>query len=196
VLAPGDLSAAEGRASVAAACGERLEAVVAAHGVPGQGAFEAFPLDRMRQVMRVNAATIPLLFGDLLPSLERVGGSFVAVASQAALRGEPAGSIYAASKWAVRGWVEGIAPAMRARGVNVRTLCPGRTESRLLEQAQRDSAAAEGVSYETFVRDRLAEIPLGRFAKPEEMATAALYLCDPDPGRPTVLAVTGGEVRY
>ncbi len=192
----GDLTSQDGIAQVVEACGDRLDGAVVAHGVAGAGAFEGLDEDTMRLVMRVNAASIPRLFTALLDLLAAARGSFVAIASQAALRGEPANSIYAASKWAVRGWVEGIAPAMAERGVNVRALCPGRTESPLLDTAQRDSAAAMGVSYESFVRDRLAEIPVGRFAKPEEMATVALYLADPDPRRPTVLAATGGEVTY
>lgn len=194
--AVGDLTSEAGIAQVVAACGGRLDAVVAAHGVAGAGAFEGLDEDTMRLVMRVNSASIPPLFMALLDLLVAARGSFVAIASQAALRGEPANSIYAASKWAVRGWVEGIAPAMAERGVNVRALCPGRTESPLLDTAQRDSAVAMGVSYESFVSDRLAEIPVGRFAKPEEMATVALYLADADPQRPTVLAATGGEVSF
>jgi NAD(P)-dependent dehydrogenase (short-subunit alcohol dehydrogenase family) len=194
--AVGDLTSQDGIAHVVEACGDRLDAAVVAHGVAGAGAFEGLDEDTMRFVMRVNAASIPPLFSALLDLLVAARGAFVAIASQAALRGEPANSIYAASKWAVRGWVEGIAPAMAERGVNVRALCPGRTESPLLDTAQRDSAAAMGVSYESFVRDRLAEIPVGRFAKPEEMATVALYLADPDPRRPTVLAATGGEVTF
>jgi len=194
--AVGDLTTQDGIADVVAACGDRLDAVVAAHGVAGAGAFEELDDDTMWRAMRVNSASIPPLFMALLDLLVAARGSFVAIASQAALRGEPANSIYAASKWAVRGWVEGIAPAMAERGVNVRALCPGRTESPLLETTQREVAAAMGISYDSFLRDRFAEIPVGRFAKPEEMATVALYLADADPRRPTVLAATGGEVTF
>jgi NAD(P)-dependent dehydrogenase (short-subunit alcohol dehydrogenase family) len=175
---------------------EPLGAVIAAHGVPGAGGLASMSRERLRLILEVNAGTIPALLAATLPSLRADGGTFVAVASQAALRGEPDNAVYCASKWSVRAWVQGIAPHLRRDGVFVRVLCPGRTEGPLLERALEGFAAEVGKTVPEYVAGILALIPLGRYATTEETAAAAVYLADPSPARPTVLATSGGEVPW
>ena len=179
-----------------AAAAAPLDAVIAAHGIPGAGALAEMAPERLRLILEVNAGTIPALLAATLDALRPGGGAFVIVASQAALRGERDNAVYCASKWSVRAWAEAIAPDLREEGVFVRALCPGRTEGPLLEQALVGFAAGAGITVDEYVASVLALVPLGRYATTEESAAAAVYLADPAPGRPTVLATSGGEVPW
>lgn len=170
-----------------------LTAVVAAHGVAGSSALEDCSPEFVDRVLAVNATTIPLLFATTRPQLERTGGAFIAVASQAALTGEAGNIAYCAAKFAVLGWVQAM--AARLSGVSVHALCPGATNSDLLIAAQKRFAAAEGATPEEYYAERARQIAIGRYGEPREIAAAAAYLTTRG-RRPIVLAVTGGDVMY
>jgi NAD(P)-dependent dehydrogenase (short-subunit alcohol dehydrogenase family) len=177
--------------------GVDLAAVLGAHGIPGAGALEALSRDRIRAILTINGVTIPDLFAVTRGALARGdGGAFVAISSQAALRGEPDNAVYCAAKRAVTAWVEGVAPLAAAEGIHVRALCPGRTEGPLLVDATEQIARDKGLTFDTYVASVMALIPLGRYARTDETAAAAVYLMDPRPGRPTILASSGGEVPF
>lgn len=171
-------------------------AVIAAHGtLRGSGPLADLQPELIRELMDINFGVIPNLFEVTKDALRASSGVFIVVASQAALRGEPAHSTYCASKWAVRAWAEAADRAARGDGVRVRAICPGRIESPLLDRALDMFASAEGVSradYEERVRDL---IPAGRFGQPEEIAAAVRYLSNAT-ARPTVIAVNGAEVPW
>ncbi|MDQ6752942.1 MAG: SDR family oxidoreductase, partial [Actinomycetota bacterium] len=109
----------------------------------------------------------------------------------AALIGEAENAAYCAAKFAVNGWVE--EQAQRTSTLSVHALCPGATNSALLIAAQQKFAAAEGVSAQEYYDQRAAQIAVGRYGEPEEIAAAAAFLAAPGP-RPTIMAVTGGDV--
>lgn len=193
----GDLRAPAGRAALAAALeAGPLEGVVAAHGVPGSVPLAQLDEAVVRRILTVNAATIPVLYALAEARLADARGAFVAIASQAGLRGEPGNAAYCASKFAVVGWARAIAPAALARGIRVRALCPGRTESPLLTAGHTGFAERLGISLEAFESHQRTLIPAGRFGRPEELARAARLLLDARGAGPVVLAVTGGEVPW
>lgn len=170
-----------------------LTAVVAAHGVAGSSTLPDCTPEFVDRVLAVNASTVPLLFDTVRTHLERTGGAFIAVASQAALTGEAGNIAYCAAKFAVLGWVREM--ASRSTGVTVHALCPGATNSDLLIAAQKRFAAAEGVTSEEYYAQRARQIAIGRYGEPHEIAAAAEYLATRG-RRPVVLAVTGGDVMY
>jgi NAD(P)-dependent dehydrogenase (short-subunit alcohol dehydrogenase family) len=98
------------------------------------------------------------------------GGSIiVATASLAGLTGMPGDPAYTATKHAVVGWVRSAAPVLAARGIRLNALCPGFTETPIVD--------AE-------LRGRL-DIPL---MEPAFVAEAALrVLEDPETGRAWVV---------
>lgn len=67
------------------------------------------------------------------------GGSIVATASLAGLTGMPGDPAYTATKHAVVGWVRAAAPALAARGIRLNALCPGFTDTPLVEAELRDA---------------------------------------------------------
>jgi NAD(P)-dependent dehydrogenase (short-subunit alcohol dehydrogenase family) len=101
--------------------------------------------------------------------LERGGGSVINVASFVALVGAATSQIsYTASKGAVLSLTRELGVQFARQGVRVNALCPGPVETPLLLRIFGDDPAA----YER----RRVHLPLGRLAKPREIANAALFL--------------------
>ena len=98
------------------------------------------------------------------------GGRIVNVSSRGAFRGEPNHPAYGASKAGLIAFGQSLARALGGRRISVTAVAPGFVET--------DMAAAE-LAGESGLRRR-AESPLGRVAKPEEIAAAVLYLASPE----------------
>lgn len=102
---------------------------------------------------------------------EQGEGSIVNVASLAAIRGFPQQAAYATSKAAVLHFTKTVAAEGGPRGVRANAVCPGFTETQMLEQflmMQDDPEAA---------REQMREdYPLGRLGEAEEIAECITFL--------------------
>lgn len=126
--------------------------------------------DAWDRVLAVNAKGVFLCCKYGIPYLlERGGGSVINVASFVALMGAATSQIsYTASKGAVLSLTRELAVEFARGGVRVNALCPGPVETPLLLRIWgQDPAAA---------KRRLVHLPMGRLAKPREIANAALFL--------------------
>jgi NAD(P)-dependent dehydrogenase (short-subunit alcohol dehydrogenase family) len=118
-------------ASILAQTGNTLDAVVHNAGVAIAGAHEDLPDAEIRRVMETNFFGVLALTRALLPTFRtHKSGRIVLVSSQSAFAGQPANSIYCASKWALEGWAESIAYELDGFGIDVILIEPGpyRTE--------------------------------------------------------------------
>ena len=105
--------------------------------------------------------------------LERGGGSVINVASFVAVLGAATSQIsYTASKGGVLALSRELAVQFARRGVRVNALCPGPVETPLLLRIFGDDPGA----YER----RRVHLPMGRLAKPREIANGALFLASDD----------------
>jgi 3-oxoacyl-[acyl-carrier protein] reductase len=98
------------------------------------------------------------------------GGRIVFVASRGAFRGEPNHPAYGASKAGAIALAQSLARALGPEGIAVTAVAPGFVETDMAA----DALAGEGGER------RRAESPLGRVAKPEEVAAAVRYLASPE----------------
>lgn len=144
--------------------------------VNNAGVFEAAPLDldhdewvgAWERTMRINlTASAELCRLAVLHFREQGGGRIVNVASRAAYRGDsPAHWHYAASKAGMVGMTKSIARGYAAQNILAFAVCPGFTMTGMAE----DYLASRGGD------KLLADIPLGRVASAEEVASAVRYL--------------------
>lgn len=104
-----------------------------------------------------------------IPALLRAGGgSIINMASFVALMGSAVSQIaYTASKGGVLALTREIAVEFARRNIRANALCPGPVETPLLASLLADPERRQR---------RLVHIPMGRFARPEEIAQAALFL--------------------
>jgi hypothetical protein len=113
------------------------------------------------------------------------GASVILTGSTASIVAMPAFSVYGASKAALRSFARHWTLDLKERRIRVNVLSPGPTVTPgLLDLAGDDRAAQQGML------DRMAsELPLGRVADPDEIASAALFLASDDSS-----FVTGAEL--
>jgi NAD(P)-dependent dehydrogenase (short-subunit alcohol dehydrogenase family) len=104
-----------------------------------------------------------------IPALQRAGGgSIINTASFVAILGAAVPQIaYTASKGGVLAMTREIAVEFARQNIRANALCPGPVETPLLAELLADPARRQR---------RLVHIPMGRFARAEEMANAALFL--------------------
>lgn len=125
-------------------------------------------------------------------ALLRDGGSIILNASVAHIRGDAAFSAYAASKAAVRAFARGWTTDLAKRGIRVNAISPGPIETPALEKV---GLTAEQI--EQAVAHFASQVPLGRRGKPEEIASAVVFLASDESSFVTGvdLAVDGGMAQ-
>jgi len=122
----------------------------------------------------INARGLYFTVQKAIPLL-RKGGSVVLVSSTLHLKGFPEHGTYAATKAAVRSFARTWAMELKDRGIRVNTLSPGAIDTPIIDGQFRTKEEADGA------RSFFASItPLGRVGRPEEMASAILFLASDD----------------
>ena len=185
-----------------------VQAARAAHGpidilVANAGAAESAPIGRLdlahwQRMLGVNLTGAFLSVKAALPDLTRKGaggGRIVLMASTAGLKGYPYAAAYCAAKHGVVGLARALAVELAAAGVTVNAVCPGFTETPLLEASLANIAAKTGRSRGEAQAELKRLNPQGRFVKPEEVADTVLWLCTPAAQAVTgqAISVSGGE---
>ena len=127
---------------------------------------------------------------------KRGSGRIVNVASTAGLLGYAYVSAYCAAKHGVIGLTRAAALEAAKSGVTVNAVCPGYTETEIVQDAVANIVAKTGKSESEARAALVARNPQGRMVQPEEVANAVLWLCLPGSGSITgqAIAVAGGEV--
>ncbi|MEA2380116.1 MAG: hypothetical protein QOH72_87 [Solirubrobacteraceae bacterium] len=127
-------------------------------------------LEAWQRVQDVNLRSVFLCCKHGIPHLlEGGGGSVINTASFVAVMGAATSQIsYSASKGAVLSLSRELGVQFARSGVRVNALCPGPVDTPLLRELfAKDPVAAAR---------RLVHVPMGRFARAEEIASAALFL--------------------
>jgi NAD(P)-dependent dehydrogenase (short-subunit alcohol dehydrogenase family) len=132
---------------------------------------ESTSAEQWQRVMAVNLFA-PFLLCRYLGAqmLDFRRGSIVNVASIAGLAAVSHRSAYNASKHGLVGLTETLAAEWGGRGVRVNAVCPGWIKTEM------DSADQGSGAYSD--RDIVERVPLGRFARPEDVAEAIAFLLD------------------
>jgi short-subunit dehydrogenase len=103
-----------------------VDVLVANAATPGSGRIESFTLEEIDRAIDVNLRA-PMILARLMCEgmAERGGGHIVFLSSLSGKAGTVRTSIYAATKFGLRGFAQGLRADLRPRGVGVSTIFPG-----------------------------------------------------------------------
>jgi NAD(P)-dependent dehydrogenase (short-subunit alcohol dehydrogenase family) len=151
----------------------RVDVLVNNAGVSLISPAEETALEDWQRVLQVNLTGPFLMCREFGREMLRQGsGSIVNVSSVAGLLGVADRAAYNASKHGLVGLTRTLAAEWGGRGVRVNAVCPGwvKTEMDVEDQA--------GGGYTD--EDIEGRVPMGRFAKPEDVARVTAFLADPE----------------
>lgn len=124
-------------------------------------------LDKWQQTLAVNLVSPAALCHAAANIMaEQGGGRIINVGSRGAFRGEPDCPAYGASKAGLHAMSQSLALALAPRGILVYAVAPGWVETDMARDFL-DSEAGAGIK---------AQSPLGRVARPEEIAETVCFL--------------------
>jgi NAD(P)-dependent dehydrogenase (short-subunit alcohol dehydrogenase family) len=166
------------------------------------GAAESTPFhlvdaESWRRMMSVNLDALFVVTQATLPDLRAApGGRIVTIASTAGVKGYPYTVAYCAAKHGAIGFTRALALELARTSVTVNAVCPGFTDTAIVDDAVARIAAKTGRDPEQARRELASYNPQGRLIEPEEVADATLWLCLPSSRSITgqAIMVAGGEV--
>jgi 2-hydroxycyclohexanecarboxyl-CoA dehydrogenase len=143
------------------------------------------------KIIAVNFKSVLYVCKAALPRMvaQGGGGRVINIASDAGRVGSTGEAVYAGSKGAIIAFSKALAREMARQRITVNVVCPGLTETPLLQGIRAQSPKTERV-IEAVTR----AIPLGRVGQPEDVAGAVVYLASPAADYVTgqTLSVSGG----
>jgi 3-oxoacyl-[acyl-carrier protein] reductase len=173
----------------------RLDILVCNHGIweSQDVPIEKMPEAQWGQTLAVNLDSVFALIKHSVAQMKKqnragaVAGHIVLVSSTAGQRGEAFHCDYAASKGALISMVKGLATELIRSGIYVNCVAPGWVDTDMSKPALDDPESHKAI---------FNTIPLGRVAKPEEIAAPILFLCTEHAGFVCgeIFNVNGGAV--
>jgi NAD(P)-dependent dehydrogenase (short-subunit alcohol dehydrogenase family) len=153
----------------------RLDALVNVAGVVGPGPSEELPDEEWDRLIGIHLSGAFRCSRAAFPALSKSGaGSIVSISSIAGRTGFSYRVSYCAAKAGIEGLTRALAVEWAKKGVRVNAVAPGHVRTPML-----DHSLMIGSVTEEIVQARTDRIPLGRYAQPEEIAAAVLFLSSP-----------------
>jgi meso-butanediol dehydrogenase/(S,S)-butanediol dehydrogenase/diacetyl reductase len=164
-----------------------ISTVVSCAGILRIGTVLAMSEREWHDVIAVNLTGTWLVARHTMPWLLKNLGAFVAISSDAGTQGASGYAAYSASKHGVLGLVRCLALDHGPQGVRSNAICPSFVQTPMVDAAFVGATVEQRQHYEQLV-------PLGRFARPEEIASMAAYLTSAEASyvNGAVYAVDGG----
>lgn len=149
-----------------------LDAAIFNAGITGGGSIDELPFEAFQKVISVNLFGSVLGIKAALPSLrQRENAAIVVTSSTMGLAGDSENWAYSTSKHGLIGLVRSLSRELGCEGIRINALCPGPTKTGMTGMIE-DVAPAH---YDLLKR----QVPLQRWADPDEMASVIEFLVSP-----------------
>jgi NAD(P)-dependent dehydrogenase (short-subunit alcohol dehydrogenase family) len=155
----------------------RVDVLVNNAGVGFSSALEDLSVEDIDDVLDVNSRGPILLSRAIVPHMaERGSGSIVNISSISAKLGAANIAPYSASKAALIGFTRALAMELAPKGIRVNAVCPGSTNTPMMDNNIRMTMEEKGITYEEAHALWVANVPTKVMIEPEDIADAVLFL--------------------
>ncbi len=165
-------------------------------GPPAGPVYEAEP-DDFRRAFEMHVFCNQILVQAVVPLMQQGGyGRIINIISTSVKEPIPGLGVSNTTRGAVANWAKTLAGELGPHGITVNNVLPGSTNTDRIWDLVRKRAASQSRSEEEVERDMKQEIPLRRFAQPEEIAHTVAFLASPAASyvNGVHLAVDGGKM--
>ncbi|WP_077034349.1 SDR family NAD(P)-dependent oxidoreductase [Pelomonas sp. KK5] len=155
----------------------------------------ATSLELWQRMLQVNLTGTFLCSREVLDGMAKRGfGRVINVASTAGLTGYAYVAAYCAAKHGVVGLTKALALEYAKKGVTVNAVCPGYTETDIIERSVQTLVAKTGRSADEAKAEFARSNPQGRLVQPDEVASTVLWLAGAGAVNGQSISVCGGEI--
>jgi len=157
----------------------RLDFLWAHAGHPSVTRVEGLDLHEFDVAMNLNVRAALASVIEAIPHMREVGGgSVLFTSSTSGVIGSPLSPLYSVAKWGVIGLARSLAKRYGPDKIRFNVVCPGTTDTPMLDVfvSRPDEEETRGKDLKELKRQRSSGNPMGRAARPEEVANAALFL--------------------
>lgn len=158
-----------------------LDVLVNNAGIAGPtGGIDELSTDEWRNTVDINLngqfycarLAVPLL-------KQSSNASIICISSVAGRLGYAYRTPYAATKWAIIGFVKSLAIELGPDGIRVNALLPGIVEGPRIENVISERAETLGISYDDMEKQYIDKVSLRRMVTAQDVANQAIFLCSP-----------------
>ncbi len=175
----------------------RIDTLVASAGIYSSQPLPDVPLSEWQRVIDVDLTGV-FLCNQAVASIMMAqrSGAIINISSMAGKTSWEASAQYSAAKTGVIGLTRSVAMELAPHGCTANTICPGNTETDLIRSVAQVAAGRVQVDADAWLAMRRHDCPMGRLARPEEIAGVAAFLASCDAGYITgqAIEVDGGMV--
>jgi 3-oxoacyl-[acyl-carrier protein] reductase len=167
-------------------------------GGPPPGTVADATVEQFLDALRKHLLANHTLAQAVIPGMRDAGwGRIVNIVSTSVKEPIPGIGVSNTTRGAVASWAKTLASELAPFGITVNNVLPGSTHTPRIEQIVAARAKKSGHSEQEVQQAMAAEIPMGRFADPAEIAAAVAFLASPAAGYITgvSLPVDGGRMR-
>ena len=134
-------------------------------GLSSSTPLNSYTEEEINKLIDINIKAVFLCSKAIIPYLEEKGGVILNTSSMVSIYGQPSGSLYPTSKFAVNGLTKSLARELAPKNIRVNAIAPGIIETDMVANLPKE-----------VIEPLIKTIPLGRIGKPKDIANAFLFL--------------------
>ena len=160
-----------------------IHIVVNNTGGPGGGPIIDAEPEQFLKTFQMHLINNQIIAQAVVPAMKRAGyGRIVNIISTSVKQPIAGLGVSNTIRGAVANWAKTMSLELGQYGITVNNVLPGYTKTGRLDQVLSMRADAQGTTADEVAAKMESEIPVGRFAEPEEVAAAVAFLCSPAAG--------------